>query len=133
MAGTNLLVFLFGRRLAGSAAAGLAASLMYLVYPGPYLEAAALTNDHLSAFLLLAGAYLVVVAYAVLHLAIEVQPRYRYLAMPPIFALTAPAWACLATAKEAQGGRLGGADAAAGGDEGAAQQDHDGGGQERSG
>jgi hypothetical protein len=59
MAGTNLLVFGFARRITGSTAAGLFAGLAYLAYPGPYLEAAALTNDHLSAFLLLLGAYLV--------------------------------------------------------------------------
>jgi hypothetical protein len=36
-----------------------------------------------------------VAAYAVIHLAIEVQPRYRYLVMPAIFALAAPTWAWL--------------------------------------
>jgi hypothetical protein len=36
-----------------------------------------------------------VAAYALMHLAIEVQPRYRYLAMPALFALGAPAWARL--------------------------------------
>ncbi|MDR0627921.1 MAG: hypothetical protein LBG11_11830 [Bifidobacteriaceae bacterium] len=35
-----------------------------------------------------------VAAYALIHLAVEVQPRYRYLAMPALFALGAPtrAW-----------------------------------------
>ncbi|MDR0592279.1 MAG: hypothetical protein LBG60_03270 [Bifidobacteriaceae bacterium] len=60
MAGTNLLVFLIGRRITGSAVAGLFASFAYLAYPGPYLQANALTNDHLSACLLYLGAYLVV-------------------------------------------------------------------------
>jgi hypothetical protein len=34
-------------------------------------------------------------AYCLVHLAIEVQPRYRYLAMPAIYALTAPTWAVI--------------------------------------
>ncbi|MDR2565994.1 MAG: glycosyltransferase family 39 protein [Bifidobacteriaceae bacterium] len=59
MAGTNFLVYLFARRLTGSAVAGLFAGCLYLAYPGPYLEANVLTNDHLSAFLLILGAYLV--------------------------------------------------------------------------
>ncbi|MDR1189802.1 MAG: hypothetical protein LBK95_20510 [Bifidobacteriaceae bacterium] len=62
MAGTNLLVFLFARRIAGSTAAGLFAAFAYLAYPGPYLEANVLSNDHLSAFFLLLGAYVVLAA-----------------------------------------------------------------------
>ncbi|MDR1442133.1 MAG: hypothetical protein LBJ02_07085 [Bifidobacteriaceae bacterium] len=38
---------------------------------------------------------LLVAAYAAAHLAIEVQPRYRYPVMPAIFALTSPLWAGL--------------------------------------
>ncbi|MDR1117701.1 MAG: hypothetical protein LBL01_00165, partial [Bifidobacteriaceae bacterium] len=58
MAGVNLLVFLFARRLTRSAVAGLFAGLMYLAYTGPYLLAGVLTNDHLSTFLLYLGAWL---------------------------------------------------------------------------
>ncbi|MDR1187924.1 MAG: glycosyltransferase family 39 protein [Bifidobacteriaceae bacterium] len=57
MAGTNLLVYLIGRKITGSAVAGLFAAVAYLVYPSAYLQASALTNDHLSAFLLYLGAY----------------------------------------------------------------------------
>jgi hypothetical protein len=38
---------------------------------------------------------LFVAAYASAHLAIEVQPRYRMLAMPAVFALSGPGWAWL--------------------------------------
>jgi hypothetical protein len=49
------------------------------------------------------------VAYATVHLVVEVQPRYRYAIMPAIFALGAPAWARLAgwrAASEASKRRL---------------------------
>ncbi|MDR2453723.1 MAG: hypothetical protein LBD51_04070 [Bifidobacteriaceae bacterium] len=64
MAGTNLLVFLAARRLSGSAVGGIAASLAYCAYPGPYLLANVLTNDHLSTFLLYLGAFMVLAACA---------------------------------------------------------------------
>ncbi|MDR0627049.1 MAG: hypothetical protein LBG11_07290 [Bifidobacteriaceae bacterium] len=38
-----------------------------------------------------------VIAFAAIHLVIEVQPRYRYLVMPAVFALTSPTWAWLTT------------------------------------
>jgi hypothetical protein len=40
-----------------------------------------------------------VAAYALVHLAIEAQPRYRYLVMPAVFALTGPAWTALLAAR----------------------------------
>ncbi|MDR2454556.1 MAG: glycosyltransferase family 39 protein [Bifidobacteriaceae bacterium] len=62
MAGTNFLVYVFARRMSGSAVAGVFAGLMYLAYTGPYLLANVLTNDHLSTFFLYLGAYLVLLA-----------------------------------------------------------------------
>jgi hypothetical protein len=64
MAGTNLLVYLMARHLTGSAVAGLFCGFAYLAYPGPYLLANTLTNDHLSTFLLYLGVYLAVIALA---------------------------------------------------------------------
>jgi hypothetical protein len=64
MAVVNLLVYFAARRITGSAVAGLAAAGAYLVYPGPYLEANALVNDHLSTMFLYTGAFLALVAAA---------------------------------------------------------------------
>jgi hypothetical protein len=62
MAGSNLLVYLFTRRVTGSAVAGLFASFGYLIYTGQYLQANALTSDHLSTLGLYLGVYLVLTA-----------------------------------------------------------------------
>jgi hypothetical protein len=64
MAGINLLVFLAGRRITGSASAGLLAAIAYLVFPGPYIQAPALSTDHLSTFLTYLGAYIILAAAA---------------------------------------------------------------------
>ncbi|MDR1798624.1 MAG: hypothetical protein LBR19_01860, partial [Bifidobacteriaceae bacterium] len=58
MAGTNLLVFLLARRLAGSSAAGLACAFTFMAYPSQYLAASQLTNDHLATCLAYLGLYL---------------------------------------------------------------------------
>jgi hypothetical protein len=62
MAGVNLMVYLAGRRMAGSALAGLCASGAYLVFTDPYLYAPTLSSDHLSTFLAYLGAYMALAA-----------------------------------------------------------------------
>ncbi len=54
LAGTNVLVYLIGRRLLPGKG-GLAAGVLYLLYPAPLFLAAVLTNQHLSTFLLYLG------------------------------------------------------------------------------
>ena len=58
MAGTNVLVYLFARRVSGDDRCGAFAGVFYLFFPAPYFLASVLTNQHLSTFLILLGLYI---------------------------------------------------------------------------
>lgn len=59
MGGTAALVYAIGRRLLPGRG-GLAAEVLYLIYPAPLFLAAVLTNQHLSVFLLYLGVWVLV-------------------------------------------------------------------------
>jgi hypothetical protein len=60
MAGTNLLIYLFARKISNDYTARFV-SLLYLLYPAPYFLAAVLTNQHFAAFMFLLAVYILAI------------------------------------------------------------------------
>jgi len=58
MAGTNLMVFLFAHRMTGNRWVATGAAVAYLAYPGPFVLAPVLTNQHIGTCLLYVGLFL---------------------------------------------------------------------------
>jgi hypothetical protein len=57
MAGTNALIYLTGRKIAGEEGARCSA-ILYLLYPAPFFLAPVLTNQHFAAFMFFTAIYL---------------------------------------------------------------------------